>query len=319
MDMNLDQLASLVEIARTGHFTRAAEHLYLAQPTVSRQISALESELGVQLFHRARGHVTLTLAGERLMPIARRMLADADSVRTEMADISGLRRGKVRLGATPSLCASLVVGVVTDFRERHPGIRIEIRERGSRTLLSDLVDGALDLALIVTSVSSGPARDVIGREPVLHEQLVVASAADRPSPFGDGPVTLPELAVVPQIVFPDNYDLRSAVEAALRRGGLEPTVAVAGVEMDTALRFAERGIGVVVVPAMVAADRPALRIHRLADAGLSRTVSIARRSDMTPTNAAVALQSTIRAVAGRMADTGLVGPTTDPGWPVSRG
>ena len=110
--MNLEQLRGFAEVARTGHFTRAAEQLHVAQPSLSRQIATLEAELGVELFHRARGNIALTAAGERLLPLARRMLADAETARSEMAELAGLRRGRIRLGATPTLCTSLVVDVL---------------------------------------------------------------------------------------------------------------------------------------------------------------------------------------------------------------
>ncbi len=316
MNMNLEQLRSFAEVARTGHFTRAAERLHLAQPSLSRQIAALETELGIELFHRTRGHVALTAAGERLLPLARRMLADADTARSEMAELAGLRGGRVRLGATPTLCTSLVVDVLAEFRARHPGVDIEILERGSRSLIAALVDGALDLALIVTSVSSGAARAVLEREPILSERLVVVSAAAEEDPFassGPGPgdgsaerpaVGLQELALVPQVLFPESYDLRVAVDAAFRAEGLTPVVAVEGAEMDAALRFAERGIGVAVVPAMVAIDRPALRASPLADPALTRIISVARRSDTTHTHASAAMHALIREIADRLAEPG---------------
>lgn len=317
MHMNLEQLRGFVEIAQTKHFTRAADRLHVAQPSLSRQIATLEADLGVELLHRARGHVALTEAGERLLPIARRMLADADTARDEMSDLSGLRRGRIRLGATPTLCTSLVADVLAEFRDRYPGIDIEIRERGSRSLIAALMAGELDLALIVTSVSSGAARAVLEREPILSERLVVVSDPTRPDPFdrtGDGgsaaggrvaaPVELDELARVPQVVFPENYDLRVTVDAAFRAHGLTPLVAVEGAEMDAALSFAGRGIGVAVVPAMVAADHPSLRTAPLADAALARTVSIARRSDMAPTRSGAALQAVIREIADRVTAPG---------------
>lgn len=306
--MNLEQLTGFVEIASLGHFTRAAERLHLAQPSLSRQISSLERELGVELFHRARGNVSLTAAGERLLPIARRMLADAESARGEMAELAGLRRGRIRLGATPTLCTSLVVDVLAEFRERYPGIDIEILERGSRSLIAALVEGALDLALIVTSVSSGGARAVLEREPILSERLVAASSAAAPDPFGSvagdaiRAIELAELAAVPQVSFPENYDLRAAMDIAFSAEGLTPSIAVEGAEMDAALSFAERGIGVAVVPAMVAVNRPALRATPFAAADLTRTISMARRSDMAPTHAASAMQALIREVADRLAD-----------------
>lgn len=305
--MNLEQLRSVVEVAATGNFTRAAERLHLAQPSLSRQISTLETELGVVLFHRIRGGATLTAAGDRLLPLARRMLADADTARTEMAELAGLRRGRIRLGATPTLCASLVVDVLAEFHARYPGIDIEILERGSRSLITALTEGVLDLALIVTSVSSGDARAVLALEPLLTERLVVVSAAADEDPFAhrpDGAVALRELARVPQIVFPRNYDLRAAMDAAFHAEGLSPLVVVEGAEMDAALRFAERGIGVVVVPAMVAALHPALRAAPLVDPVLTRTVSIARRSDMAPADAGSALHALLHGVASRLAAPG---------------
>lgn len=313
--MNLEQLRGFAEIAQTGHFTRAAERLHLAQPSLSRQISSLEQELGVELFHRARGNVTLTAAGERLLPIARRMLSDAEAARGEMAELAGLRRGRVRLGATPTLCTSLVAEVLAEFRARYPGIDIEILERGSRSLIAELMEGSLDLALIVTSVSSGAARAVLEREPILSERLVVVSSAAMPDPFGregsgsargsgSPAIELRELAEVPQVLFPENYDLRVAVDTAFAAEGLAPTVAVEGAEMDAALSFAERGIGVAVVPAMVAVDRPQLRAAPLAGDAMTRTISVARRSDMAPTHASAALQALVRETADRLTEPG---------------
>lgn len=314
--MNLDQLRSFVEITETGHFTRAAERLHLAQPSLSRQIATLEAELGVDVFHRTRGNITLTAAGERLLPYARRMLADAEAAQNEMAELAGLRRGRVRLGATPTLCTSLVAEVLARFRGEYPGIDIEILERGSRSLIAALTEGSLDLALIVTSVSSGPARAVLEHEPILQERLVVVSSMFEEDPFAREPVResthatmdvgveLSELAAVPQIMLPQNYDVRAAVDAAFRAESLTPLVAVEGAEMDAALRFAERGIGIAVVPAMIAALHSELRATPLRDTSLTRTVSIARRSDMAPTHASTALQQLIRATADQLAAPG---------------
>ncbi|SDR77858.1 LysR family transcriptional regulator [Agrococcus carbonis] len=304
--MNLEQLRAFTAVAALAHFTRAAERLHVAQPTLSRQVSTLERELGVELFHRIRGGAALTGAGERLLPIARRMLADADAARTEMAELAGLSRGRIRLGATPTLCTSLVVDVVAEFHAQHPGIEVEILERGSRSLIAALLDGALDLALIVTTVASGAARAALELEPIITERLVVVSSAAAPDPFATsgGAVALAELARAPQVVFPESYDLRVAMDAAFGGAGLTPRVVVEGVEMDAALRFAERGIGVAVVPAMVAALRPGLRSAPLADVALTRTVSIARRADMAPALAGAAMQERIRAVADRFAAPG---------------
>jgi len=303
--MTLEQLRGFVEVARTGHFTRAAERLHLAQPSLSRQIAALEAGLGVDVIHRARGNISLTAAGERLLPIARRMLADAAAAQAEMAELAGLARGSTRLGMTPTLGTSIVADVLVAYRERHPGVEIEIVERGSRALIADLAEGRLDLALVVTTVSSAPARAVLAREPLLTERLVAVSAADGPDPFdGADAVSLASLASQPYLQLAEDYDLRAAMDAAFDAERLEPRIAVTGAEMDAALAFAERGLGVTVVPAMVATGRPALRTTRLADPALTRTISLARRNDMTLTHAAAAMRELIRDVAAQITAPG---------------
>src|SRR5712692_3968337 len=99
MKIQIHQLAYFVAVARTRHFTRAAESVHVAQPSLSRQIRTLERELGASLFNRARGNVTLTPAGEALLPLARRILADVDSARVHVQELAALARGRLRLGA----------------------------------------------------------------------------------------------------------------------------------------------------------------------------------------------------------------------------
>jgi len=296
MRVNLEQLQSFVTVARFGNFTRAAEELYLAQPTLSRQITALERDLGAELFRRARGGSTLTPAGESLLPLARRMLADAESVRRELAELAGLERGRVRLGATPTLCISLVAEVLSAFHAEHPGIDLHLSEQGSRRLLDELVSGELDLALITTSDASDAAERFM-TTPLLVEELVVVSSAGRP-PVADGDaIALAEVAALPQIVFSSTYDLRGTTDAAFADAGLTPEVVLEGAEMDAVLRFVERGLGVAIVPALVLVDRPGLRSVRLEAPTLARTISLARPVDVEPTAAVEVMQRTIAATA----------------------
>lgn len=295
MSMNLEQLRSFVEVAEFGNFTRAAEQLHLAQPSLSRQIATLEQDLGADLFHRSRGGSTLTVAGESLLPLARRMLADAESVRRELAELAGLQRGRVRLGATPTLSISLVAEVLSVFHAAHPGIDLHLSEQGSRRLLDQLAGGELDLALITTSDAASADRFTVS--PLLVEELVVVSSAGAPPVTSRKTITLEEVATLPQIEFSSTYDLRSTTDSAFRAAGLTPDVVLEGAEMDAVLRFVERGLGVAIVPAMVLVDRPGLRSVRLAGLPLTRTISLARPADFAPTIAVDVMQRTIAETA----------------------
>ncbi|MFC4058333.1 LysR family transcriptional regulator [Planomonospora corallina] len=287
--MQLQQLAYFVAVAEARHFTQAAERMRVAQPSLSKQIKALEAELGAPLLSRARGNVTLTAAGEALLPLARRMIADAETARREIGELAGLRRGRVRLGATPSLCAGLMADALARFHRAYPGIELLVEEGGSRDLVRALARGQLDLALIILPLQSDDPSLVT--EEILRENLVVAapSATRSRRPY----VRIEELRGRPMVMFRRGYDLREATLSACRQAGFEPRFAVEGGEMDAVLRFVEAGLGVALVPSMVLDGRPGLAGTPLAPPGLRRTIALAHRKDVEPTRAAQAFRATL--------------------------
>ncbi|CAL9315237.1 MULTISPECIES: LysR substrate-binding domain-containing protein [unclassified Streptomyces] len=285
--MQFQQLVYFVAVAETRHFTRAAERVHVSQPSLSQQIRALEKELGAELFSRARGNIALTDAGEALLPLARRILADADTARQEVQELAQLRRGRVRLGATPSLCTGLLPEVLRAFHDLYPGIRLFIEEGGSHDLVRGLARGALDLALVVLPLpSQSPALTTVE---LLQEDLVVVSSAADPAPRR--PVRIADLQGRPMVMFRHGYDLRELTVAACRAEGFEPSFTVEGGEMDAVLGFVRAGLGVAVVPSMVAARAGRdVRVTALAPPGLRRTIALAHRSDVAPPRAARELQ-----------------------------
>ncbi|WP_093170405.1 LysR family transcriptional regulator [Sinosporangium album] len=289
--MQLQQLAYFVAVAETRHFTHAAERMRVAQPSLSKQIKALETDLGAPLFSRARGNVTLTPAGEALLPLARRMLADADTARREVGELAGLRRGRVRLGATPSLCAGLLADALARFHRDYPGIELLVEEGGSRDLVRALARGQLDLALIILPLQGDDPSLVT--EEILRENLVVVSPSHARGRVRKPYIRIDELRGRPMVMFRRGYDLREATLNACRQAGFEPRFAVEGGEMDAVLRFVEAGLGIAVVPSMVLDGRPGLTGTPLVPPGLSRTIALAHRKDVEPTRAAQAFRATL--------------------------
>jgi DNA-binding transcriptional LysR family regulator len=289
--VQLQQLRYFLAVAETRHFTQAAALLDVSQPTLSKQIHTLEATLGAPLFERIRGAVALTAAGEALLPFARRMVADADAARDEVQDIVGLRRGEVRLGATPSLCSSLVPAVLRRFRSAHPEIDLYVTEGSSPDLIAGLLAHGLDLALIVAPEQGvDPALDAA---PILRESLVVASVAAGPPPTGHAQLALAELEHIPLVMFRPGYNLRDVTLEACRRAGFTPRFAVEGGEMDAVLAFVEAGLGVAVVPSMVLASRSLLRATPLAPPGMRRTIALAHRHRSVMPHAAEAMRTTL--------------------------
>ncbi|MFE0090702.1 LysR family transcriptional regulator [Streptomyces sp. NPDC059016] len=285
--MQFQQLQYFVAVAEARHFTRAAERVHVSQPSLSQQIRSLEKELGAELFSRARGNIALTDAGEALLPLARRILADADTARHEVQELAQLRRGRVRLGATPSVCTGLLPDVLRVFHDLHPGIELLVEESGSHDLVRELARGALDLALVVLPLPTpSPALTTVE---LLQEDLVVVSSAASRAPRR--PVRIADLQGEPLVMFRHGYDLRELTVAACRAEGFEPAFTVEGGEMDAVLGFVRAGLGLAVVPRMVAAQAGRhLRVTALARPGLRRTIALAHRSDVAPPRAARELQ-----------------------------
>lgn len=295
--MQIQQLAYFVAVARTGHFTRAAEQTGVSQPSLSKQIRVLENSLGAPLFVRGRAGIELTAAGHALLPHAQRILIDVESAQRTVHEVAGLQRGRVRLGATPSLCEGLLADALTRFHEKYPGIELEVEEGGSHVLTRALGRGELDMALVIV-----PLRDDdpdLETTPILRESLVLAGPAGSGSPGSKGSTTVAELRDQPLVMFREGYDLREVTMTACRDAGFEPTLAVEGGEMGAVLRFVEAGLGYAVVPSMVLATRPKLRGTALTEPRLERTIALAnRRTETLPQTAVAFRQDLIDHLAG---------------------
>jgi DNA-binding transcriptional LysR family regulator len=293
MSMQLHQLRYVVVVADERGFTRAAARLHVAQPSVSGAVHTLERELGMPLFHRSRGDITLTAAGQAFMPWARQVLADCEAGRAAVRDLMGLGRGRLALGATPSLTTNLLPPVLAAFHRRHPGIELAVREAGSPDLVSGLEQGQLDVALVILPVPQA----WVEAELLSTEELVLAVGPDHV--LADRPhLDLVDLRDVPLVMFRDGYDLREATFGACRQAGFEPMLAVEGLEMDGVLALAAAGLGAAVVPASVVPSPGPLRIIPFRNRALTRGVGVASRRDRAMPHAAVAFVAELRRVVG---------------------
>lgn len=286
--MEIHQLRYFIAVAEHGHFTRAAEALHVAQPSVSQQIQKLEAELGARLLHRMKRGVTLTEAGETFLPWARRIVNDLAAARSDVEELSSLQRGHVAIGATPSLATRFLPNVLAQFHQRYPGISFSLREAGSQPLLSLLVQGDLDVALLILPVRN-PA---LQSELLLDEPIMVGLPNGHPLTQRSS-LTIDELRAEPFVMFREGYDLREVTLDACRRAGFEPRIALEGGEMDSVLRFVSSGLGVALLPAMVLnAEGP----HGvpLSAPSLSRQIGLAYRRDRTLPASARSLVEALR-------------------------
>jgi DNA-binding transcriptional LysR family regulator len=311
--MDLRQLRALVAIARTGSFTGAARSLRVAQPALSQRLRALEVELGVVLVERGNRTTGLTEAGTRLLGRAERILAEVQDAALEMTAHAGLQRGTVRLGcALQTLVEGRLAPLLARFHERHPALRMVLREVHTEQVFELLRRAEVDLGLVHLGRSgSGPA---IGAEAassdlvllrLYREPLVLLVApghrlADRKS------ARLEDIAGEDFISFRPGATIRQLVTAAAAERGVVLRVAFSTTNMGTVRAVVSAGLGVAIVPRSAAeVPGPPLRALALLAPRLERVVTLVRNKARYESPAVAALR---QAIARDLGDSDRAGP-----------
>lgn len=253
--MELRQLAYVVAVAEEASFTRAAEREHVAQPGVSAQVRRLEAELGQALFDRGAGTVSLTSAGEAVLPFARAALAGAAGVRTAVDELAGLVRGRVAVGMVPSV-SSWLAAALASFHAEHPGVEVTLVEDTSSSLLEAVRAGRLDLAL--AGVAGAPPAG-FETATVTDEELVAAVGRGHRL-AGRRTITLRALHDEALMALPRGTGGRAALVAGFAAAGLSPRVAFEAGDPRLLMDLARRGLGVAILPASAPEDLHVLRI-----------------------------------------------------------
>ena len=247
--MELRNLRALVEVARQGGFSQAARTLFLSQPSVSKAVRQLEEELDTELFVRLGEGARLTEAGELVMARAVAMLAEAEHMRAELAEMRGLFTGKLRLGLPIFGSARLFAPLFATFRGRYPGVEIELLERGSVRLEEAVLAGEVELG-----VSLLPVADAFDVQPVCNDPLMALLWADHPLRDRER-LRLAALEPSPFILFDHGFALNPRIEATCRARGFAPQVSARSSQMDFILALVASGMGVALVPRIMTEGR----------------------------------------------------------------
>jgi DNA-binding transcriptional LysR family regulator len=243
--VELRQLDHFVAIAEEGSFTRAARRLSYVQSALSVSVQALERELGVRLFDRTTHRVTLTSAGEALLPAARRTLAGAEETRDIAAAVRGVLRGTLRIGLMQSFAFADVPGLLGQFHRQHPEVEIQVRPAagGAAELLDDLRRGGLDIAF--SAIVAPPAG--VSTTPLGSEELVFVSTTEL-APPGRGRLALSSLAAAAFVDFPMGWGVRTVVDRAFAAAHLDRRVTIEVADVATLLQLLRAGLGVALLP-----------------------------------------------------------------------
>lgn len=246
--MDLQQLRSFAAVARHRHFTNAAAELHIGQPAVSQHIRRLEAELGVRLLRRTTRTVELTEAGRLLLERVERALAELGAGLDELAELKGLVRGRLTIGAMQSLEPYDLAAALATFHRRHPAIDIKVEERVAPQMVQGVLGDELDVAFV--PVEEG-LPDGLAWEVLFEDELVLVVAREHPL-AGRAHVGLANLRDEPFVFLREGTGLRRAVEMAAHAAGFEPQVRFETNELTRVLALVARGLGVSVVSRAVA-------------------------------------------------------------------
>ncbi|MFC4947971.1 LysR family transcriptional regulator [Pseudonocardia sp. GCM10023141] len=244
--MDARQLEYFLAVVDHGGINRAAQALFLAQPSLSQAIRTLERDLGTDLFHRVGRRVVLTPAGTALIEPARHVVRGLATARASVASTTGLESGRVDVAATPSQSVEPLGSMIARFTARHPGLAIAIRAATTAASVVELVrTGVVEVGLLASStpvVAAGVRVETVGMQ-----RFVLVTPPDGRFPAGR-PVRREQLAGQRLIVGPHGSGMRALVEE-FRAAGVALTVVVESEQREAILPLVLRGVGVAVLAA----------------------------------------------------------------------
>jgi DNA-binding transcriptional LysR family regulator len=247
--VNLRQLEYFVTIAEERSFTRAAERLLIAQPSLSQQISNLEAELGGPLLERLPRGVRLTMAGQSFLPEALAAINHAERGRRAARRALGLQAGQLELAAATSVAAGILPVVLRAWQERHPGIEVSLREFPHRRALEDSVrDGQGDMA-----VGSAPTHWDGPLEQLGWEEFVLVLPEGDPL-LSHRSLQISDLADRRWVHYAAGHGLAEVLDLRCAEAGFTPRVAVRTIQVAAAPQFAAAGLGPTLVPSHVVGE-----------------------------------------------------------------
>lgn len=280
--MSITRYRYFFSVARLGSIREASEVLHVAPSAISRQIDKLEEELGTDLLEPKGRGIKLTPAGEILARHASRMVDSLEQARSEIDDLSGLRRGKVHVWTAEGSVNDLVMPAVAQFQKRYPAVRYQLTVNSTDRIVRALIDDDADIG-VVFHPPDDPELRVVGRV----SSRLMAVAHPRHEAMARRWVTLADLARYP-VAFPNaSFGLRHIINTALTGAKVEIEPALETNSIEALRAFARSGAGVTILPGTaIESDlrRRLLRAVPIKDASLKAagTAVLVRRGRQLP-------------------------------------
>jgi DNA-binding transcriptional LysR family regulator len=240
--MELRGLRTFIAVVETKNFTRAGRRLGISQSAVSQQMKALEVSVGARIFSRRSRSVTLTQAGEVLLPYARQMTSKADEAMAVISDFEGMGRGRVAIGAGGAICHHVLPRILREFSERFTRIEIQVISGFSFETMQRALDGTIDLGILLL-----PVRDtnLVSAE-LGRDELVAIAPPDHPWQALSR-INAAEFTDQKLITYDRNSETFSILERFLLEDGVFPHFGMEISDLEAVKKMVGAGLGVAVV------------------------------------------------------------------------
>jgi DNA-binding transcriptional LysR family regulator len=299
--LNVSRLAVLREVAYRGSFSEAAAALSYSQSAVSQQIAALEAETGLTLLERHPRGVSLTAAGQTLVGHAEGILAELERAEAALAEIAGLRGGRLRMASFPTAGATLMPLAIAKFRAAYPDVELTLAEAEPEDVAPRLRGGELDLALLFEFAGEQLIGPRMTRAELFEDPMFLAlPAAHRLA--GRRRLRLEDLRAEAWVQTSRTSPCARHVVRCCHAAGFEPNVAFESDDYQTVQGLVAAGVGVALIPRLaLSAPRPDVVTRALAPAPPARQVIAAAPAGARLVPAATAMLRILEAEDWRAA------------------
>jgi len=244
--MDIQHLQYFVAVATQGNFTKAAQQLYVTQPTISKMVKSIEEELGVTLFDRSGKQVKLTDAGKILLGQAQNIIKSFKNLSSELDDLVELKTGSIQIGLPPMTGSRFFPRVIQEFHKQYPRITVQLFEDGAKRIESDVGNGILDLGVVVLPTKN----DIFHSFSFVNEQLMLLTHPTNPLSKREV-ARLKDLEHEDFILFRKDFALHDRIITECVRTGFQPHIIYESSQWDFISEMVAANLGIALLPETV--------------------------------------------------------------------
>jgi DNA-binding transcriptional LysR family regulator len=295
MNVGLRQLRVFLAVAKHRSFSRAAEEVAVSQSAVSLAIQQLETELGVRLLDRTTRQVRMTSVGQTLAATGSRLIAELDTTRKELRDIGEQHRGRVVMACVPSVAGGLMPKCVEYCAEKWPEVSFAIEDIAAKDVVAKVQRGDIEFGLSGGEIDASE----LHIESLMRDPFLLVCRHDDALAEGKT-VSWTKLSERRLVMLNNTSGSRQQIVDTLASAGVRSEIFLELAQPSSVLAMVEAGLGVAVVPELVAPyiGHPTLTTRKLVKPSVSRTIFLLRRRDRSLSPAASAVWSALRYLFG---------------------